>query len=280
MAGQENEFWLEINKNSIFFDSEIIIIVLDITDPIEDIFNFTEIVLNIRNELTPSSIVYLLLHKIDLIDNNRLKEIRTQVDNKLFKENLLKIAYTSIKKESFQKTFGLFIDILKTCISKKVATKTIDLNFYRDTIYFLYKLQEKYPISKVELQDELKYSNQTIGHIIDILENSDYIEISIVNYVDMISLADNGVSYINKTLKNFAVYELIKIEGDYLEPLSDKSEKKNPFLGFIISDKYGNTMVVSEISPGIIDSLLQMKNRQLNHELIPAFICALESKYR
>jgi GTPase SAR1 family protein len=169
LAGQENEFWLEINKNSIFFDSEIIIIVLDITNPIEDIFNFTEIVLNIRNELTPSSIVYLLLHKIDLIDNDRLKEIRTQVDNKLFKENLLKIAYTSIKKESFQKTFGLFIDILKTCISKKVATKTIDLNFYRDTIYFLYKLQEKYPISKVELQDELKYSNQTIGHIIDIL---------------------------------------------------------------------------------------------------------------
>ena len=79
LAGQENQYWFEINKNSIFIDSEIIIIVIDITSPLEDIVSFTNIVLTIRNELTPTSIVYLLLHKIDLIDSKKLINLRIEV---------------------------------------------------------------------------------------------------------------------------------------------------------------------------------------------------------
>ena len=278
LAGQENQYWFEINKNSIFIDSEIVIIVIDISSPLEDIVSFTNTVLTIRNELTPTSIVYLLLHKIDLIDSKKLIDLKIEVDKEFFKESLLKISSTSIKKEYIQKTFGLFIDILKTCITKKVVTDTIDLNFFRDTIYFLHKLQESSPISKLDLQDKLKYSNQNIDRITDVLESNNYIEISKVNNSEMISISDNGVSYINKTLKKFALEELFKIEGDYIEPVTEKSEKKHPFLGFIISDKYGKTMVLSEVSHGTLDSLLVKKFQQdtLDHELIPLFISALE----
>jgi len=278
LAGQENQYWFEINKNSIFIDSEIVIIVIDISSPLEDIVSFTNTVLTIRNELTPTSIVYLLLHKIDLIDSKKLMDLRIEIDKEFFKESLLKISSTSIKKEYIQKTFGLFIDILKTCIAKKVVTDTIDINFFRDTIYFLHKLQESSPITILDLQDKLKYSNQNIDRIKDVLESNNYIEVCNVNNSEMISISDNGLSYINKTIKKFALEELFKIEGDYIEPVSEKPEKKQPFLGFIISDKYGKTMVVSEVSSGTIDSLLVKKFQQetLDHELIPLFISALE----
>ena len=53
---------------------------------------------------------------------------------------------------------------------------------------------------------KIKISDKEFDTKINILENIDYIEISIVNYAEMIILADNGFSYINKTLKNFSVY--------------------------------------------------------------------------
>ena len=86
LAGQENVRWLETEEKSIFDETKILIVVIDITSPIEDILNFAEKIIEIRNDLTPSSFIYLLLHKKDLITRDKLTDIKIKITNWLGRE--------------------------------------------------------------------------------------------------------------------------------------------------------------------------------------------------
>lgn len=278
LAGQENQFWLEMNKNSIFYSAEIVIIVIDITNPIEEIINFAKRVLKIRNELNPTSIVYLLLHKVDLLKPEKLKEIKLNVNNELFQENLLKISYTSIQRDYFTQTFGLFIDILKTCVNKKVAKAKSNINFFKNTINILYIIQEKVPISKDELINFLKIPRQNTEQIIDMLDRENLINISIINQKETIKLTTMGALYIKNLLYNFTVEDFSKIKGVSLEFKPKEVDKSHAFLGFMIGDKDGKPILITELHDGFFDLFLQAEDREkpIAFELIPMFISALE----
>lgn len=278
LAGQENQFWLDTNKSSVFSDARIIIIVINIITPIKEILEFVKKVLNIRNEVTPTAITYLLLHKIDLIDENKLIDLKTQISKALFKESLLKITFTSIQKGYFAKTFSVFIDILKTCISTKIAAEKIDLNFYKDIINSLYSIQKNSLISKEELQYNLKLSNQVIDQMIDLLENKKYIKFSRMTGQNIIKLSEKGELYLNQILNNFSLEEINFFEQEFIDSGVEGQEKPHSFLGFIISDKEGLPILSVEIYEGFFKSFLKTKDRKgsLDHELIPAFISAME----
>jgi len=80
LAGQENERWLETDEKSIFYNSKIILVVIDIATPLKNFLNFIEKIIEIRNTLTSNSMVYVLLHKIDLLTRKELNEIKRAVN--------------------------------------------------------------------------------------------------------------------------------------------------------------------------------------------------------
>ena len=116
LAGQENQRWYETDEKSVFFDAHIIIAVLDISSPKEEMMSFTKKLLNLKKEVSPTSFVYLLLHKTDKISKDKLTLLKNSFNDEFGDENLLTIAYTSIMKGSFLPTFTLFTEILKKSI--------------------------------------------------------------------------------------------------------------------------------------------------------------------
>ena len=77
LSGQENDRWLESEDKSIFLDAEVIMIIIDITAEFDPILDFIRKVITIRNDLTPNSFVYVLMHKIDLVGHKKIRDIRT-----------------------------------------------------------------------------------------------------------------------------------------------------------------------------------------------------------
>ena len=175
LAGQENQRWLETDEKSVFYNTEIIIIVLDITQPLDGILEFVKKVVKIRDNLTPSTFIYTLLHKIDLITRDRLNDKKVSVLNKLGIKKHMKIAFTSIKRNYFLDTLSLFMDILKTCTSKLIKNEKINLSFIEATIKLLYQIQQEVIVSKEFLNEKLKISSDQFEEILAILKRKNHI---------------------------------------------------------------------------------------------------------
>ena len=64
LAGQENERWLDSDDKEVFENTKVIILVNEVTKPIEEIVEFTNKVVKVRNLVNPDALIYLLIHKI------------------------------------------------------------------------------------------------------------------------------------------------------------------------------------------------------------------------
>ena len=71
LAGQENQRWFESDEKIIFTNSKVILVVIDANTPTNVILEFIMKILEIRSSLTQTSMIYELIHKIDLIDHFR-----------------------------------------------------------------------------------------------------------------------------------------------------------------------------------------------------------------
>jgi len=278
LAGQENQRWFETEDREVFYNTKILIVVLDITTPFETISGFIQKVIKIRDELTPSTFIYFLIHKIDLVAQKTIKSIKYKITNIIGEEKFLKIAFTSIQKIYFSSTFALFMDIMKTCMSEKLTTEKIDLNLLQYTIDFLFEVQKSVLISKNDLQIKLKVSDETIDHISKLLNNRGHIDILKINERTIFSLTDKGNTYFKEILKKFSMQNLIKIEKDYFKKDVPKGPKVPPYLGFLIADKDGKSLVSVEVYDGSFDLFLNVEEEEMKTDfaLIPMFISALE----
>lgn len=99
LAGQENQRWLESEDKSIFSETEVILIFIDITADFDFILDFIRKVIAIRKEITPDSFIYVLMHKIDLVGHKKIRDIRTGIRSSFPKEKGIKILFTSLKKQ-------------------------------------------------------------------------------------------------------------------------------------------------------------------------------------
>ena len=79
LAGQENEKWLNGEDKEIFLEATIIIIVVEATSGILDIENFVNKVIQVRDETCHDALIYLLVHKIDLVSNNDLDNVKNLI---------------------------------------------------------------------------------------------------------------------------------------------------------------------------------------------------------
>jgi GTPase SAR1 family protein len=276
LSGQENQRWLESDEKSVFYDTQIIIIVIDITTPLSNIFDFVKKIIQIRDEITPSSYIYILLHKKDLITRDRLSDIKIQLIENLRHSNQLKIAFTSIKKKFFLESLNLFMDILRTCTSKLIKKEKLDLELLRNAVDLLYTINEEIVISRIDLVKKSHCNPKRTHKILKILENKNHIKITSSQDVPLISLTEKGKISFAKILKDFS--ETGNILDTNLTENFEDFKPTPPFLGFMIADKNGKTLMISESDEGIFRNLLNTAEQDMHGdpELIPMFISALE----
>ena len=276
LAGQENWRWLETDEKSVFYNTKILIIVIDITTSIKEILEFIEKVLKIKDELTPSTYIYLLLHKKDLITQDRLADIKLGIIKKFGRENQIKIAYTSIMKKYFLEMLSLFMEILKTCTSKLIDKERVNFDLLKITIDLLYFIHEEIVISKMDLIKKLKVSDKKMDYIMNVLDNEGFIKVSKAQNLPLYSLTVKGKKYFNDISRDFFI-DSFNVETNLLEA-NLKGKLRPPLLGFMVADKDGKTLMTTELYDDIFGEILNSKNDEIHtdHELIPMFICALE----
>ncbi len=277
LAGQENQRWYETEAKSVFFDTQIIIIVLDTSSSKEEMVNFTKKVLTLKKEITPSSFVYLLIHKIDLISKDQLSYIKDKLKDEFQDEKLLKIAYTSIMKDSFLPTFTLFTEILKQSIGfEKDEDEIYSLKFLEYIVSILDIIEKNVVITKEEIQRKLRLPEYIFNNFIEYLEKMEFLDVSTLNNKSVISLTKSGKNYFDEIVGKFSI-DSIKDFKNNIE--STKIEEIPPFLGFLIADRNGRNLTSTEVYEGAFGLFLKYEDdleKRNELDLIPMFISALE----
>lgn len=242
LAGQQNQQWLETEDKEVFKEADVIIFVISV-DPFIDnnslstraltdsIFANLKQIVKIRNQLKLNSIIYLLIHKIDLLDdfmknfhelnlNIRIQLNEPEIKN-LIEKNQLKIEYTSIVQEYLSKTFLIFSNILRASFRGETTT-LIKYNTLENIMSALYNTN-------------------------DILEKEGD---------RILGFTREGKKLIKDAYNEFGV-EISIVEKDLIEsPIHDKL-RDHPFLGFWISDNETGILIYEvEIFSGFFDEFL------------------------
>jgi len=278
LAGQENDLWLEISENSVLIDSRIIILVVDCTESIENNLEFIKRVINIRDQFVLDGLIYLLVHKIDLISESDLNDLRLLMQDRLYYYDKVNIAFTSIRREYFPYTFSLFIDILKICIQMNIVAEKSDINLIYNAIFFLHLVNQGNVISKDELHYKLGIAEADFNKTEAFLLSQNLIRINKLGISSIYHLTDKGTSYIINLFHSFSmeslqIFENSKISSRYKQKIDDMR-----FLGFFMASKSGIPLFKAEIEDDYFERFLNNENRDtaIDTHLISSLISALE----
>lgn len=282
LAGQENHRWLESDDSEIFLETEIIIVVIDITIDFELISEFINKVISVRDNISPKSNIYVLLHKIDLIDANALNQIKMKSKNAFNEKKLLKIMFTSLKKQYLINTFSDFLDIMKSCLLERDSENALEINVIDESLKIISIIKQEISVSKKNLIENLNRPEKLVLYLLESLQNKNHILIQTIENNDIISLTDYGRDYFSSLINSFE--PTIK-NGKNIQYHLKKSliqDRLPSFLGLLISDKDGRTLLKIESNENILYNLLfSMKDPRTSPistdlDLIPMFISALE----
>ncbi len=125
LAGQEIDHWLS-DRTDVFNGSNVIVCMLNVADPLKDSVAFLIKFLKIRNTISPSTPIFILLTKCDLIPNiesyNMILKMEKFIQEKYpeFVDECLrtKIHRVSIADAFFLKTLTIAFQIIEVCIEK------------------------------------------------------------------------------------------------------------------------------------------------------------------
>ena len=279
LAGQENYRWFESEEKNIFVDAKIIITVLETGMDDDEIIRFAKKVIEIRDELTPDSIIYLFIHKIDLVSQEELVKRQINLSNIFTDVPQLRITFTSITESFFSSTLAIFIDILKIVLGKEEFEIDINLELLKKIFQFLYNFKDENSISRKTLQDRLFFSDDKMDEIIAILKEKKHLEVTMMSNEAFLGITHDGKSYFNEVLKRFDINKLKEIESQFLGKDVRPDLEMPPFLGFFLSDKDGKTLFTVEEQENILKEYFtnqKSDNPLFDIELIPMFISALE----
>ena len=282
LAGQENHRWLETEDKSIFLNTKVIMVIIDVTSDFDFIINFIRKILEIRNQLTPNSFIYVLIHKIDLVGHKKIRDIRTGIRSAFPKENLIKFLFTSLKKEYITQTFSHFVDILKKCFEDEVQEDSLMFNVIDESVKIVQLIDAEITITRKALQEKLNRPEKLINYLIESLINKNHIEKNLVKNQEILSLTDKGKNSFKEILKSFSAGYLKETETEGLLTKIFYEEKIPTFIGAFIADKDGRTLLTFELFENALEKfLLSRTESDLNDvpvdlDLIPMFISALE----
>jgi len=275
LAGQENERWLSAEENSIFYQTKLIIVVIDISTSLEDIINFVIRVIEIRNKLTPETKIYVLLHKIDLISEKRIRDISEGIKSKFSSEKLMKFLFTSLKKKYLTQTLSYFIEIMKACIIDETSEEALMFNVIDESVKLIQLIDEKIVIPREDLHEKLNRPIKLINYLIKSLTLKGHLKIETTNNQELISLTEKGNDYFKDVLKTFSKTSINIIQLNIEEIIP-------PFIGAFIADKDGRTFLKIELFDDALEQFLITEVSKdpnfipVDLDLIPMFISALE----
>ncbi len=282
LAGQENHRWLETDENSIFVDSKLILVVIDISSDFGLISEFIRKIVDIRDQLSPNSMIYVLLHKIDLIDDKKFKEVKTNTILTFSDTKLFKIKFTSLKKKYLVHTFSDFLEIMKSCLIEEDSEDALEFNVIDESIKIISEIKNQISISKKVLIEKLNRPEKLVNYLIESLEKKNHISIQDLENDEVISLTDFGKDYFSNILKSFSSKLIVENENLVKSNKNLSPEEIPSFIGALISDKDGRTLLKIELNEDYLKKFL-FKRENLDPssiladlDLIPMFISALE----
>ncbi len=281
LAGQENYRWFETEEKSIFFNTKILLSVLDANAmTINEIIEFIKKVKDLRNEITQESTIYSLIHKIDLVDNRKLIDLKEKLQETFQNEKLMKISFTSITKEYFTQTFITFIDILTHCLEPNKEFEKERSNLLNETLKFVHFLTKEKFLTEKELKGRLNVTDDTYDKILENLVRNEHLQVSNTNDEEILSLSEKGKSFFDRILNQLLLESVFESKNRIQISKIEHLHKIDPFIGFFIANKDGLTLVSVELFDGAFKLFLRGEvggeNSSFDVQLIPMFISALE----
>jgi GTPase SAR1 family protein len=282
LAGQENERWLNSDEQRIFLGTRLILVVIDITSSYNDISKFIRKMIDIRNTITASTNIFVLLHKMDLISEKKVREVKFLIKDEFSNETLIDFLFTSLKREFFAQTFSNFIDIMKVCLQDIIPDDGLLLNIVDESIKLIYHIDKEVLITKEKLQKQINRPEKLVNYLVENLVNKGHIEIKRVEDKDLLSLTNKGKLVYNKILSGFSSTP-IKTSKGILETAKLTIKESVPsIIGAIIADKDGRSLLKFELFDDALKEFISQNIPNddtiipIDLELIPMFISALE----
>ncbi len=267
LAGQENDRWFEENTE-VFNESDLIINVLDARFAPKILEDKINLALKVETRQAPKSLLFFLIHKIDLIDTKQLEKIK-----KALKDKNINIFYTSIKVSYLPSTIECFVEIFKK--SGLEWENKIDFDLVKLNTSLFHILNEKKVMSLNKLEDHLKVEKSTLESLIHPYVEAELLNIQDVEKEKLVYLLEKGEIFYKKILRTFE-----NIDSKAIQPTAETADVDSiaKYLhGLIISDMHGKTLLTIETEPGSLDKALNSsKNEQFDIELIGMFLNALQ----
>ena len=282
LAGQENERWLDTDEKRIFIGTKLILVVIDIISSYDEIFNFVRKIIDLRNTITPSTYIFVLLHKIDLVSEKKVREIKSLVKTEFPNENLINFLFTSLKREYFTQTFSNLIDIMKICLQGIIPDEGLLLNIVDESIKLIHQIDKEVVITKENLHEKINRPKKLTNYLVESLVNKGHIEIKHVENKDLLSLTNKGKVIYNKILNSFSSAPFNKSKRRVIPTELAIKERVPSIIGAIIADKDGRSLIKLELFDDAIKNFISQSVPNddiiipVDLELIPMFISALE----
>ncbi|MFX0103025.1 MAG: GTPase domain-containing protein, partial [Candidatus Hodarchaeota archaeon] len=250
LAGQENEKWFETEEKEVFLGTTNIIIVVDASDSVETILEFSRKVLDIRKELAPDSMIYLLVHKIDLVDSGELENKKSRIFEQLMDNFKIKIEFTSVKRSHILESITVFQNIVNATLEEEIPFEKLDYDLINDVLTFFSLFRSKTLFNEKTLTKICGFNRERFAEIVNILCNRQYLKIQEVNGEKVFKLTlEKKTDFIN-LLENFSREKFSKLEEKYRRLNIPEGVKVPPFIGFIIADNIGRTLLSVEQKKG------------------------------
>jgi GTPase SAR1 family protein len=282
LAGQENQRWLETDEKAIFNGAKVILIITDITAEFDEIFEFVRKVIELRNSLTPESLIYVLLHKIDLVSEKRIRDAKYTIKNQFSNDSLIKFLFTSLKRKFFTKTFTYFMDIMRTCMQDDACEEDMLFNIIEESLKIVHEIDKEVILPRNTLHEKLNRPEKLVMYIVESLLNKGHIEVNLVEDKELLSLTDKGKKIYKSFFESFTSGILDGTDRMHLLLEMLSNEKLPPFFGALIADKDGKSLLKFELFDNALEKYIKNSvptdgsTIPLDLELIPMFISALE----
>lgn len=266
LAGQENDRWFEENTD-VFNESDLILNVLDARFAPKILADKIDLALKVETQQAPQSLLFFLIHKIDLIDSKQLEKIK-----KTLKDKNIDIFYTSIKLDYLPSTIESFVEIFKK--SELEWESKVDFDLVKKNTSLFHILLEKKVMNFKKLQDHLKIEKSTLESLIHPYVEGELLNTQDVEKEKLVYLLEKGEIFYKKILRTF---EDLSSASKVSKAVQDVDSIANYLYGIIISDLNGKTLLSIESEPDSLNNALNVtNNNQFDIELIGMFLNALQ----
>lgn len=209
-------------------------------------------------------------------------ETKSEINQALIKEKLIKVLFSSIKKKSFSQTFSHFVEILYVCLQEEISYEKFSFNLLNEAIKLLNMIDNELIASKKDIQIKLNIIEKELNFIIDNLVMKGQLQLFPIKGREVLSLTEKGKNNFNKIVNNFSIKNIFDLKNYAKFSDIPKSLEIPSFVGFFVANKDGIALLTTEVFDGALLKYIKdkvdnaTKNDKLDVQLIPMFISALE----